>query len=180
MRVVGGLICCMVVASPWMRTARAEENAVAFAAGAPVESTPDGHVQNGRLLIPETLETALSWEVAASQTEMQSALSKRTASYWCLGFAIPLLIGSVATLAVAESGTVGGIDGTMAVYGVSGGLAAGALGLSIAALVLSVQAGTHYQAAVDAYNASLGQPTTARLEFAPLPTGFAAQLTLRF
>ncbi|NMC69713.1 MAG: hypothetical protein GYA57_06545 [Myxococcales bacterium] len=178
MRWIQVVLCGSAFGFLWAGSARADEAGVAFVAGTPVEATPDGYAQGGRLLLPETLETALRYEVAASQAEMELALDKRTASHWCLGFSIPLLVGGLVNLLVAASGTVGSQEGTMAVYGVAGGLSAAAAALAIASLVLSGQSDEHYQAAVDAYNASLA--TSAFLQLVPLPSGGGAMLTLRF
>lgn len=158
--------------------AGAQDHTVSFVKGAKVETTPSGYQQNGQLIIKDTLENALRYEIDVSRAEMEEAISKRTASRWCLGLSIPLLIGSAVNMFVGASGTVGSKEGELSVYAVAGGLALAGGGLAIASLVLSNKSALLYQKAIDRYNASLDN-TAASISLMPLRSGMGAVLSLR-
>ncbi|NMB76890.1 MAG: hypothetical protein GYA21_17390 [Myxococcales bacterium] len=156
----------------------AQDNAVPFIKGVKVETAPSGFQQHGQPIIRDTLENTLRYDIDVSKAEMEEAISKRTASRWCLGLSIPLLIGSTVNLAVGASGTVGSKEGELSVYAVAGGLAIAAGGLAIASLVLSNKSAVLYQKAIDHYNASLESPATS-IHLIPLRSGMGAALSFR-
>lgn len=136
--------------------ASAGSDGVPFQEGLPLELQGNGYFQNGSPVEKKSLELALSETVPESQQDMSSALRLRRSGRICLFIGLPLLIGGVATLLVANSGTVGSGTGTMAVYGVSLGLTVTSLVLDVTALALFVRSGRRYDAAIDAYNRRFG------------------------
>jgi hypothetical protein len=137
-------------------SAFSQNQTVPFEKGTPIELQNGIYTQKGNPVIRKTIESALRYNIPESQEEMQKALGQRTASRWCMGLGIPLIIGGTVNMLVASSGTVGSNSGTAAVYFVAAGLFGGAAVLETFSLLLSSKSAGHYKTAIERYNSTVG------------------------